>query len=125
VGDQGKRDQVRALLAPVYGWFTEGFDTPDLKQAKTCSTSWRHEGAHVGLWGPTRTSGEVRYCAGIRGTADVTRPPTAPRVYEYTPSQICRTFPLPYYLDEWPRNHGPDRIELTRCSRRCHSDAKW
>ncbi len=30
--DQGKRDQVRA---PVYGWFTEGFDTPDLKQAKT------------------------------------------------------------------------------------------
>jgi hypothetical protein len=30
--DQGKRDQVRELLAPVYGWFTEG---PDLKQAKT------------------------------------------------------------------------------------------
>ena len=33
--DQGKRDQVRELLALVYGWFTEGFDTPDLKQAKT------------------------------------------------------------------------------------------
>ena len=33
--DQGKRDQVRELLAPVYGWFTEGSDTPDLKQAKT------------------------------------------------------------------------------------------
>jgi predicted ATPase len=33
--DQGKRDQVRELLAPVYGRFTEGFDTPDLKQAKT------------------------------------------------------------------------------------------
>ena len=32
--DQGKRDQVRELLAPVCGWFTEGFDTPDLKQAK-------------------------------------------------------------------------------------------
>jgi predicted ATPase len=32
--DQGKRDQARELLAPVYGWFTEGFDTPDLKQAK-------------------------------------------------------------------------------------------
>ena len=27
-------DQVRELLAPVRGWFTEGFDTPDLKQAK-------------------------------------------------------------------------------------------
>jgi predicted ATPase len=32
--DQGKRDQARALLAPVYGWFTEGFDTRDLKEAK-------------------------------------------------------------------------------------------
>jgi class 3 adenylate cyclase/predicted ATPase len=31
---QNKRDQARELLAPVYGWFTEGFDTPDLKQAK-------------------------------------------------------------------------------------------
>jgi predicted ATPase len=32
--DQGKRDEARELLAPVYGWFTEGFDTADLKQAK-------------------------------------------------------------------------------------------
>ena len=32
--DQGKRDQARDLLAPVYGWFTEGFDTLDLKEAK-------------------------------------------------------------------------------------------
>jgi class 3 adenylate cyclase/predicted ATPase len=32
--DQGRRDEVRDLLAPVYGWFTEGFDTPDLKDAK-------------------------------------------------------------------------------------------
>ena len=32
--DQGKRDEARDLLAPVYGWFTEGFDTPDLKEAK-------------------------------------------------------------------------------------------
>jgi predicted ATPase len=31
--DQGKRDGARDLLAPVYGWFTEGFDTLDLKQA--------------------------------------------------------------------------------------------
>jgi len=34
--DQGKRDEARELLAPVYGWFTEGFDTPDLKEAKAC-----------------------------------------------------------------------------------------
>ena len=32
--DQGKRRQAQDLLAPVYGWFTEGFDTLDLKQAK-------------------------------------------------------------------------------------------
>jgi predicted ATPase len=32
--DQGKRQQARELLAPVYGWFTEGFDTRDLKDAK-------------------------------------------------------------------------------------------
>ena len=31
---QGKSPQARELLAPVYGWFTEGFDTLDLKQAK-------------------------------------------------------------------------------------------
>ena len=32
--DQGKTQQARELLAPVYGWFTEGFDTCDLKEAK-------------------------------------------------------------------------------------------
>jgi predicted ATPase len=32
--DQGKRDEARDLLAPLYGWFTEGFDTLDLKEAK-------------------------------------------------------------------------------------------
>ena len=32
--DQGKPKQARELLAPVYGWFTEGFDTRDLKEAK-------------------------------------------------------------------------------------------
>jgi class 3 adenylate cyclase/predicted ATPase len=33
--DQDKRQQARDLLAPIYGWFTEGFDTSDLKEAKT------------------------------------------------------------------------------------------
>ena len=32
--DQGKIQQPRELLAPVYGWFTEGFETRDLKEAK-------------------------------------------------------------------------------------------
>ena len=31
---QGKRDEAHALLAPIYGWFTEGFDTADLQEAK-------------------------------------------------------------------------------------------
>jgi predicted ATPase len=33
--EQGRRSEARDLLAPVYGWFTEGFDTADLKEAKT------------------------------------------------------------------------------------------
>ena len=31
---RGKRDEARALLAPIYGWFTEGLDTADLQEAK-------------------------------------------------------------------------------------------
>jgi predicted ATPase len=31
---QGKRAAARTMLAEIYGWFTEGFDTPDLKDAK-------------------------------------------------------------------------------------------
>jgi predicted ATPase len=32
--DQGRREEARELRAPIYGWFTEGFGTPDLKEAK-------------------------------------------------------------------------------------------
>ena len=32
-GEQGRRDEARGLLAPLYGWFTQGFDTADLKKA--------------------------------------------------------------------------------------------
>jgi predicted ATPase len=31
---QGRRDEARAMLAEIHGWFTEGFDTADLKDAK-------------------------------------------------------------------------------------------
>jgi predicted ATPase len=34
LGEQGRRAEAYDLLAPVYGWFTEGFDTADLKDAK-------------------------------------------------------------------------------------------
>jgi predicted ATPase len=33
-GEQGRRTEAHDLLAPIYGWFTEGFDTADLKGAK-------------------------------------------------------------------------------------------
>jgi predicted ATPase len=34
LSDQGRRAEARELVAPVYGWFTEGLDTPDLREAK-------------------------------------------------------------------------------------------
>jgi len=34
LGKQGKRDEARAMLSEIYNWFTEGFDTADLKDAK-------------------------------------------------------------------------------------------
>ena len=34
LSDQGKRAEARDLLGPIYNWFTEGFDAPDLKDAK-------------------------------------------------------------------------------------------
>jgi predicted ATPase len=34
-GNAGQSREAVALLAPIYGWFTEGFDTADLKEAKT------------------------------------------------------------------------------------------
>jgi predicted ATPase len=39
---QGKRKQARKLLADIYGWFTEGFDTADLKEAKALLEELSH-----------------------------------------------------------------------------------
>jgi predicted ATPase len=43
--EQGKVKQASELLAPVYGWFTEGFDTRDLKEAKALLGGWQRNGA--------------------------------------------------------------------------------
>jgi len=40
--DQGKRQRAHDLPAPVYGWFTEGFDTLDLKEAKALLDEFAH-----------------------------------------------------------------------------------
>ena len=37
---QGKRNEARAMLAEIYNWFTEGFDTADLKDAKALLEEW-------------------------------------------------------------------------------------
>jgi predicted ATPase len=37
---QGQRAEAHALLAPIYGWFTEGFDTADLQEAKALLDEW-------------------------------------------------------------------------------------
>jgi hypothetical protein len=60
--DRGKRDEARDLLAPVYGWFTEGFDTLDLKrgQALTQRTGVMNFRAAVCFWQISHHRGAVR-----------------------------------------------------------------
>jgi predicted ATPase len=42
---QGKRAEARDLLAPIYGWFTEGFDTADLQEARALLEAFSDERA--------------------------------------------------------------------------------
>jgi predicted ATPase len=39
---RGKNDEARQMLAEIYGWFTEGFDTVDLQEAKTLLEELKH-----------------------------------------------------------------------------------
>jgi predicted ATPase len=39
---QGKKDEARQLLAEIYGWFTEGFETKDLQEAKALLEELNH-----------------------------------------------------------------------------------
>ena len=39
LGSQGRRDEARTMLSEIYSWFTEGFDTADLKEAKALTKS--------------------------------------------------------------------------------------
>ncbi len=40
---QGKKEEARRMLAEIYGWFTEGFDTADLREAKALLESLESE----------------------------------------------------------------------------------
>ena len=62
--DQGRRAEARDLLAPIYGWFTEGFDTADLKDPGRYSTSW-HEGECSGTWVLAESVGSTLRSANI------------------------------------------------------------
>ena len=79
---QGKRDAAHNLLTRVYGWFTEGFDTLDLKEAKTLLD-------HVGVCG---RRGRERY----EGGHAVSRPlcPGATRTASVTRKRLHRPAPL-------------------------------
>jgi DNA-binding winged helix-turn-helix (wHTH) protein/tetratricopeptide (TPR) repeat protein len=50
---QGKRAEARELLTDVYGWFTEGFDTADLREAKALLEALRSETCAGSCWRPT------------------------------------------------------------------------
>jgi hypothetical protein len=54
--DQDRRDEARELLGPVYGWFTEGFDTLDLKEARALLD----DGDAVAKNAPAAISGPAR-----------------------------------------------------------------
>jgi predicted ATPase len=69
--DQGKLAEARDLLAPVYGWFTEGFDTPVLKDAKALLDELRlflvarcafHRCRTINVW-PTMTGAAVAFAS--------------------------------------------------------------
>ena len=55
-GEQGRRAEARELLAPVYNWFTEGFDTADLEETKALldELTW------LGDWQPSKSAANVR-----------------------------------------------------------------
>ena len=46
--EQGRSEEARQLLSEIYNWFTEGFDTPDLKEAKALLEEFRKEGGKEG-----------------------------------------------------------------------------
>ena len=58
--DQGRRAGARDLLAPVYGWFTEGFDTLDLKGAKALLEELASRRGQRQIAQETAQSGEIR-----------------------------------------------------------------
>src|SRR5262249_32840997 len=98
--DQGKRDEARELLAPIYGWFTEGFETLDLKEAKALLDE---------LAGRSRTDKEIFVLPQVPRSAKVKLPNTRTLAGAHAP------------------NHKRSRSSFARwpaCSERNH-DCQW
>jgi TolB-like protein/class 3 adenylate cyclase/tetratricopeptide (TPR) repeat protein len=76
-GDQGRRQEARDLLAPAYGWFTEGFDTPDLMRAADHLRSLDNGAAQTLI--RTFARKEARFVGEVQAEAkpDVLAPETA------------------------------------------------
>jgi hypothetical protein len=77
--DQGKVPQARELLAPVYGWFTEGFDTRDLKEAKARSKEampevLRRGYPHPQNRSPSRAEVPRKFCGILTGMVQAAQP---------------------------------------------------
>jgi DNA-binding winged helix-turn-helix (wHTH) protein/tetratricopeptide (TPR) repeat protein len=68
--DQGKRSEALALLAPIYDWFTEGFDTPDLQDARVCWVNRLDRCKHYGFDAVNFATSEHRACP-LRVKADM------------------------------------------------------
>ncbi len=64
---QGKTAEARDLFAPVYGWFTEGFDTADLKEAKALLDELNDDAASI--W----CDGMIGYCEGMLSSEQLAR----------------------------------------------------
>jgi hypothetical protein len=65
--EEGKRQQAYDCLAPLYGWFTEGFDTLDLREAKALLDAISSEGDRSdGLAAGARRRGSLRARSGAR-----------------------------------------------------------
>ena len=92
--DQGKRTEAHDVLAPVYGWFTEGFGTPVLKEA---------EGAAGRTVGRNRAELE---------TAREAFPPEDQDRIEPAAGNVMKLWQLIYRIDEW---HSAGRPSWTSC----------
>jgi predicted ATPase len=58
--DQGRHAEARALLVPVYGWFTEGFDIPHLRRAKALFEELQASDGRSVVMCTTRAAGGMR-----------------------------------------------------------------